>query len=84
MKVFVYQDENGHIGIYDVDSYNQAQIVFGKVITDLCGDPEEIKGMDVYDIMNYLQEQLGFSTNNRGGKAHVIDVKKQMDQFVEP
>jgi hypothetical protein len=84
MKVFIYRDDDGHIGAYDVDSYEQVRKVFGKVISDLCGDPEEIKGMDLEDVMMYMQEQLGVTFNNRGGKFQILDVKKQMDQFVEP
>ena len=70
MKVFVFEDDNGVVGVYDVDSYNQSQSIFRKVILDLCGDPEEIKGMDIEDIMMYMQEQLGITFNNWGGKFH--------------
>jgi len=84
MLVFIYRDEDGDIGVYDVDSYNQVQIVFGKVISDLCGDPEKIKGMDFADVIMYIQEEFGVKFNNRGGKFQVLDTKKQMDQFVEP
>ena len=84
MKVFVYQDIYRHIGVYDIDSPEQIQIIFGKIIKDFGGNENEIEKMELSEIYTFIQDRFDFCFNKSGGnRAYIVDIKKQMDQFVE-
>ena len=84
MKVFVYLDMDGHAGVYNVNTPEQIQAIFRKVVQDLGGDPNEIEGMDLCEVESYLESEFDFYFGRRGGsRAFILDVKKRMNQLVE-
>ena len=84
MKVFLYLDMDGHAGVYNVNTPEQIQVIFGKVVQDLGGDPNEIEGMELHEVQSYLEAEFDFVFDRNGGsRAFILDVKKHMNQLVE-
>jgi PAS domain-containing protein len=84
MKVLVYNDMDGHAGVYDISSEEQIQLVFGEIVSQLGGKPEDIEGMTISEISNLLEEEYDFVFDRSGGgRAYICEVKNRFKQVVE-
>ena len=80
MIVLIFTDSNNFGFVYNIDNYEQIQIIFGGIIKSLGGDPDKIRGMKKFGELTSILEYeydifIGMNESCKGKDGYITKIE---------